>query len=168
MKRYAWFLLVLPLALGLAPKVAELGTGLAYDNLAKLPVMHAGRKKPLDTLAREEVKQIFGRETIKFYNEKQEAVSRWGPVAAMFDWSVRPDFWDDQPFILVEYLPLKRLILGDSIEAALTAIAAKPETSAADRTTAKALLAHKALEPDDLSRFAATAKLSDEDRKAVN
>ena len=35
----------------------------AYKALGLLPVMHAGRKKPLDTLAREEIKQIFGRET---------------------------------------------------------------------------------------------------------
>src|SRR3954449_5425270 len=116
MRRFAWLLIGLPLALAAQapeggadkPKPQELGVGPAYADLAKLPVMHAGRKKPLDTVAREEVKQIFGRETIKFMNDKDDGVATWAPVAALFDWSVRPEFWDDQPFILVDYLPLKR------------------------------------------------------------
>src|SRR3954465_13727156 len=109
MRRFAWLLIGLPLALGAEapargaaekPKPQELGVGPAYAELAKLPVMHAGRKKPLDTVAREEVKQIFGRETIKVFDAEDKVVATWGPVAALFDWSVRPEFWDDQPIIL--------------------------------------------------------------------
>ena len=62
-----------------------------------------------------ELETIFGRETITLPNPVREtnnvfnrkssdktpgAVS-WGPVGAFFDWSVRPEFWDDQPFILL-------------------------------------------------------------------
>ena len=35
-------------------------------------------------------------------------VENWGPVGAFLGWTVRPEFWDDQPFILVDYLPLRR------------------------------------------------------------
>lgn len=173
MKRFGWLLLGLPLAIALetpapgseAPKA--LGTGPAYVDLAKLPVMHEGRKKPLDTLAREEVKQIFGRETIKILGADDKVIATWGPVAALFNWSVRPEFWDDQPIILVEYIPLKRLLLADSIEARLTAIANQPKTTAGDRTTVKNLAARKDLDADALRSFARQATLSDEDRKAV-
>src|SRR5262245_39460592 len=73
MKRSGWLILGLALAFlsGESTRGAEkpqaFGDGPAYESLAKLPVMHTGRKKPLDTLAREEIKQIFGRETIKLY-----------------------------------------------------------------------------------------------------
>jgi ABC-type transport system involved in cytochrome c biogenesis permease subunit len=177
MKRFGWLLLGLPLALATAlgagppaqgaEKPQALGVGPAYASLSKLPVMHAGRKKPLDTLAREEIKQIFGRETIKLKGADDKVVATWGPVAAMLDWSVRPEFWDDQPIILVEYLPLKRLILADAIEGRLKAIADRPETPAADQKQARTLLASKELNASDLSRFAGSAKLSDDDRKAV-
>ena len=80
--------------------------------------MHAGRVKPLDTVAREEVKHVFGRETIKLHDAAGEVVETWGPVGAFLDWMVRPEFWDDQPFILVDYLPLRQLILADSIRPA--------------------------------------------------
>ena len=79
--------------------------------------MHEGRVKPLDTVAREEIKQIYTRETIKLTSEDGKTVTSWAPVAAFFDWSVRPKFWDQQPIIAVEYLPLKRFILADEIKA---------------------------------------------------
>jgi ABC-type transport system involved in cytochrome c biogenesis permease subunit len=134
MKRSSWLILGLALAFlssasarG-AEKPKAFGEGPAYESLAKLPVMHVGRKKPLDTLAREEVKQIFGRETIKLYKRvdgESRAVATWGPVAALFDWSVRPDFWDEQPIILVSYVPLKRMILADAVQAKLGSVAIK-------------------------------------------
>ncbi|MHC5537862.1 cytochrome c biogenesis protein, partial [Singulisphaera rosea] len=133
MKRFGWLLLGLPLAwaVGFPVQAADssegkktVGIGQAYERLGKLPVMHAGRKKPFDTVAREEVKQIFGRETITLHDDANKVVGAWGPIGAAFDWAVRPEFWDDQPFILTEYLPLKRLILADVIKARLDAAAA--------------------------------------------
>src|SRR5208337_4624474 len=95
-------------------KVRALGEGPAYDQVGKLAVMHAGRVKPLDTVAREEVKHVFGRETIKLHDASNTLVETWGPVAAFLDWMVRPEFWDEQPFVLVDYLPLRQAILTDS------------------------------------------------------
>src|SRR4051812_4102129 len=108
MKRIGWATVTLGLGLTVLarpsfagsvddpPPVKVLGVGPAYETLGKLAVMHAGRAKPLDTLAREEVRQIFGRETIKLHNAKNEVIETWGPTAALFDWTVRPSFWDDQ------------------------------------------------------------------------
>src|SRR3954453_6819050 len=139
MRQFRWLILGLAFAPWLGrPSAADaapvkVGVGPAYEQLGKLAVMHSGRIKPLDTMAREEVKQIFGRETIKLHDSKGEVIQTWGPVAAFFDWSVRPDFWDDQPIILVDYLPLKLKLLAGAIGERLGAIAAKETTSPADR-----------------------------------
>lgn len=185
MRRIGWLLVCLPLALadGPATRAAEaskpLGTGPAYETLATLPVMHAGRKKPIDTLAREEIKQIFGRETIKLVaptdevetllgrSKKEVPVTTWGPVAALFDWSARPDYWDDQAFILVEYLPLKRVILDETIRARLEGAAHRPETSATDRAALEKLAGDKELSSSALVKFLASAKLHADDRAAL-
>ena len=123
------------------------GTGPAYELIGKVAVMHEGRVKPLDTVAREEVKQIYGRETIKLHDPREEIekildpesharqrppperpVENWGPVGAFIGWTVSPEFWDDQPFILVEYLPLRRRIVAETLATRLKAIADKSTT----------------------------------------
>ena len=104
----------------------SLGTGPAYELIGKVAVMHEGRVKPLDTVAREEIKQVYHRETIKLRNLNDEVeaildpqsrakkgaagsqVEEWGPVGAFIGWTMSPEYWDDQPFILVDYLPLRR------------------------------------------------------------
>lgn len=63
-------------------KAKVLGEGPAYEQVGRLAVMHTGRVKPLDTVAREEVKHIFGRETIKLHDAAGEVVETWGPVGA--------------------------------------------------------------------------------------
>ena len=125
--------------------------------------MHEGRIKPLDTVAREEVKQIYTRETIKLTSEDGKTVTSWAPVAAFFDWSVRPEFWDDQPIIPVEYLPLKRFILADEIKAALEAIAGKAATSEADRARLKALVARPEIDAAALRSVVREGKLAEAD-----
>ena len=147
MRRFRWLILGLALAPWLGrPSAADaaptkVGVGPAYEQLGKLAVMHSGRIKPLDTMAREEVKQIFGPRRSSSTTPRGRSSQTWGPVAAFFDWSVRPDFWNDQPIILVDYLPLKRLLLSGTIQEKLEAIAAKETTSPADRDAAKALMA---------------------------
>ncbi len=145
MKRFGWLSLCLVLAGATSSSADEkpkaLGVGPAYDALAKLVVLHEGRIKPLDTLAREEVKQIFGRETIKLHDASNhnKVFETWTAPAALYDWSVRPEFWDDQPIILVDYVPLKRLILADEVRVRLSGVAGKSTTSAADRAAIEAL-----------------------------
>lgn len=176
MRRWRWLTLFFAAAIP-APARAEgdapraLGTGPAYETLAGLPVLHEGRVKPFDTLAREEVKQIFGRETIKVLDPARgnKVVETWGPVAAAFDWSVRPDAWDDTPIILVEYVPLKRLVLADALRARLGAVADKATTAAADRDALKKLAADPEISSSALTSFLAKSSLpaDGEDRKAI-
>ena len=146
------------------------GTGRAYQTLGKLPVLHTGRVKPFDTFAREEVKQLFGRETIKVLDASNgnQVVETWGSVAATFDWSVRPEVWDDTPFLLVEYIPLKRLVLADSIRARLGALAEKPGTSVADRDALKKLANDAEISTAKLHGFLDKSALSADDRKTVS
>ena len=178
MRRASWLKLVLALGTiilsgieswGEEQKPRELGTGPAYEKLGKLPVLHEGREKPLDTLAREEIKQIFGRETIKLLDATAEnkAGETWGPVAAIFDWSARPSFWDDQPFILVEYVPLKRLLLSDAIKAQLAALVDKSGTTAADRDALGKMAADRELSATTIKAFLERSSLAAEDRKGL-
>ena len=62
-----------------AEKVETPGTGPAYELVGKVPVMHEGRVKPLDTVAREEVKQVYGRETIKLRDPHEEVAKHPRP-----------------------------------------------------------------------------------------
>ena len=112
-----------------APAKGTVGDTPAYKILGHLPLMHAGRVKPFDTVAREEIKSIYTRESIKLTDEKGETTATWTPVAAFFDISARPKFWDAQPIIAVEYLPLKRMILSGAIRTELEAIASRSATA---------------------------------------
>ena len=157
-------------------KAKVLGVGPAYDQVGKLAVMHAGRVKPLDTVAREEVKQVFSRETIKLlegtYDKenkeiKNEVVETWGPVGAFLDWMVRPEVWDDHPFILVDYLPLRQLILSGATRGRLKEIAAKETTSADDRAQLTKLVDAAETTAGSLTDYLRTSKLPEADQKSV-
>jgi len=147
--------------------VRKLGVGPAYEQIGRVAVMHQGRVKPLDTVAREEVKHVFSRETIKLLDDENRVVETWGPVGAFVDWIVRPDFWDSRPFILVDYLPLKRHILLSSIREQLGVVAAKSTTSADDQARLKALIEDEDVSTVKLADFLKAAKIADEDRKAL-
>ena len=104
-----------------AEEVKSLGSGPSYDKIGKVAVMHEGRMKPLDTVAREEVKQVYSRETIKLPDPREEiakilddpaaarkeasnwVLEKWGPVGAFLGWTVDPGNWEDKAFILVDY-----------------------------------------------------------------
>ena len=139
----------------------ELGTGPAYRALGALAVLHEGRPKPLDTMAREEVKGIYGREVRqRSSTTKARVVETWGPVAAVFDWSSRPEVWDDRPIILVEYVPLKRRILAETIREALDKVpAAELKAESVDRETVTSA---------QLRRLAASKARAADDAKALN
>ncbi len=188
-KRLAGLILVGMAAGSLSARGAEtvkpLGVGSAYDQIGKVAVMHEGRVKPMDTVAREEVKQVYSRETITLRDPREEveklldpesfdkpggtkwSVEKWGPVGAFLGWTVRPEFWDDQPFILVDYLPLRRLIVAGPLEARLKAIADKPGTSADDKVRLQKFAGDRELAATSLMEFVRSSKLPIEDRRSI-
>jgi ABC-type transport system involved in cytochrome c biogenesis permease subunit len=161
------------------------GIGRAYELIGKVAVMHEGRVKPLDTVAREEVKQVYSKETIKLPDPREAVekivnpassqakagaegpVETWGPVAAFIGWSIDPGFWDDQAFILVDSLPLRRQILGATITAQLKAIADKSTTPRDEQAGLKALAGDKEITSARLAAYVQGAKLPIEDRRTI-
>jgi ABC-type transport system involved in cytochrome c biogenesis permease subunit len=149
-------------------QVTVLGVGPAYDQVGKLAVMHVGRVKPLDTVAREEVKQVYSRETIKLHDTSNKVVETWEPVGAFLDWMVRPEYWDDRPFILVDYLPLRRLLLTDSARSLLKGIAGKDSTASEDRAQLTRLADLPELKAEEISTYLRSSKLEGADRTEVS
>lgn len=107
----------------------KVGSGRAYAILGGLPVKHRDRIKPLQSLAVAEVGRIHGSPSIQLLDPGGHAAKSWEPVAAFLDWSARPEFWDDQDFILVEDRGLRSLLVDASIRAELRSMAgpAAPE-----------------------------------------
>jgi ABC-type transport system involved in cytochrome c biogenesis permease subunit len=149
------------------PKKVEVGTSDAYKRLGGLPLMHEGRIKPLDTVAREEIKQIYTRESIELTSEDGKTITSWAPVAAFLDWTVRPKYWDQQPIISVEYLPLKQLILADEVRTALESVAGKAGTSEADRARIKAVVAQADIDAASIRSIVRDGKLAEADAIAL-
>jgi ABC-type transport system involved in cytochrome c biogenesis permease subunit len=169
----------------LGAEVSSPGAGPAYELIGKVPVMHEGRVKPLDTVAREEVKQVYGRETIKLGDPNEEiekilepdgharkaasgkSVAKWGPVGAFVGWTLNPEFWDDQPFIMVEYLPLRRRIVADTLAKRLKAIALKSTTPDDEKPTLLKLAAEAEVTTAVLTSYLRESKLPTEDKKTI-
>lgn len=145
----------------------KLGVGPAYEQLGKIPVMHQGRVKPLDTVAREEIKQIFGRETIKLLGDYNQVVETWSAIGAFADWMARPEYWNAQPFILIDYQPLKRQILRDSVQTQLRAIAAKEGTSDEDREALETIAKSDEIDAPAINDYLKTSGLDEDDKAAL-
>lgn len=128
--------------------------------LGNIAVMEAGRVKPLDTVARHEVKQIFGRETIKLTGTDGKEI-KWGPVAAFIDWQMptRDEFWDNQAFILAEFVPLKEQILAEPIKSAIKAAIEDSATDAIAKIALETLAKEAVITHDQLKTLLETAKL---------
>ncbi len=150
-----------------AESPGKTGSGPGYDTIARLPVMNQGRVKPLDTLARVEVKTIHGRESITLTNPDGTELGKWGPVAAYFGWMAAPEFWDEQPFILVEFLALKNKLHAPAVKARLTAIADEPSTPAPTREKARELAGRDDVSADDLGKLVSLPGLTERDAKGL-
>ncbi|MBN1592943.1 MAG: cytochrome c biogenesis protein CcsA [Candidatus Coatesbacteria bacterium] len=64
----------------------------ATSSLATLSVQNKGRIKPLDSLAREKIQDIFGERTFDGLN----------PTLVLLSWALRPDDWSPKPIIKLE------------------------------------------------------------------
>jgi cytochrome c-type biogenesis protein CcsB len=98
---------------------AEFAAKLNLDPLRALAVFHNGRTKVLDTLARETVSTITGRDryldflpatTAKDGTEEHPRV-RFDPMFTLMDLMIDPGFYLGRPLIGIGYLPLREKIL---------------------------------------------------------
>jgi cytochrome c-type biogenesis protein CcsB len=105
---WAAILAILPMvAFAQAPAPATATAALdaaAVRDLQLLPVQHAGRIKPLDTLAREMVQFVTGKRRYR----GQE------PIVTYLSWVFESEKWADEAMIRVEYLPLREKVGLDS------------------------------------------------------
>lgn len=172
---YAWPVLCLSVAVLLAadsppkaekPKV-EGPDPAAYAPLGRIVVLHSGRRKPLDTVARQEVKIITGRQEFEPTGPDGEPLGKWQPMPAFWSWASAPDVWDDRHFLLVEYLPLKEHLLAGRVQAALRTIAENPKADASLKALLEPMLKADRLTADDLLKVARHTSLSDEDQNIV-
>ncbi len=69
---------------------------ISMKELREIALLEGGRKKPLDTFARETVRTITGREY--FHG--------WDPVELLFSWLTRTPEWELLPIVSLEYRPL--------------------------------------------------------------
>jgi cytochrome c-type biogenesis protein CcsB len=90
----SWFLLAGTLAPSFGAEAFD------FSTLQVLPIQNGGRVKPLDSFARESVRQITGRES---YQGRSS-------MDLLLDWIAKPEDWNDQDFILVENLQLKSML----------------------------------------------------------
>lgn len=100
---------------------------LDWDGWQRLPVLHRGRIKPLDTFARAMVQTICGRESPVLAppetdSEVHQAESRrlfpdgrprkFSAAELIFSWMVEPERWEHVPFLAASQEELRRDLLG--------------------------------------------------------
>ena len=151
--RRPWLLLIgMILA---APSIAAAADD-AYGILGEMAVQHEGRVKPIDTFAHQMVKQVYTREVINLKDAKGKTIATWQSLPAYIDWQARPDFWNAQEILAVEYPPLRQKLLAGPAREALKALADSGKLSAEDKARvakAAAVVRARGLMPDHSIRF---------------
>ncbi|HZW09392.1 MAG TPA: cytochrome c biogenesis protein CcsA [Phycisphaerales bacterium] len=96
-------------------QLRDFASGLELDPLRDLAVFNAGRVKILDTLARETVGAICGRDSYVDFvatgEEEPEKVA-FDPLFTLIDLAVNPGSYVGRPFVHVNFLPLREEYLG--------------------------------------------------------
>ncbi len=98
--------LVLGLALLIAPLVQVQSDGV--ESLRTLAVQMDGRKKPLDTVAKETVAQIHGSDHYRAVDGSE--MDYWATYLSLWQ---NTRNWNEEPFVLVNYRPLKEAAVLD-------------------------------------------------------
>ncbi|MBZ0170828.1 MAG: hypothetical protein K8E66_00460, partial [Phycisphaerales bacterium] len=85
--------------------------------LRDLAVLHNGRVKILDTLARETVSTLAGRSTFQdFIHHGETDIEKVNhdPLFTLLDMMIDPAFYASEPLIHIEYLPLREAYLASA------------------------------------------------------
>ncbi len=91
----------------------EFASKLELGALRELAVNHNGRVKPIDTLARDTIRAIAGRnDYVDFVQRDGEMKKvRYDPVFTLLDLVIDPAYYVDRPLIFVNYLPLRGALI---------------------------------------------------------
>src|SRR5687768_10839632 len=102
--------LLILLCVVLAPGAAASG-GVAVHALRDLPVLESGRVKPPDTLARDTVRFVTGKETfgrvVEEADGSQKVTDRREPLAVLLGWSGGGLDREAEPVLYVPFLELR-------------------------------------------------------------
>lgn len=96
----------------------EFASQVDLSPLRDLAVLHSGRVKILDTLARETVREITGRRAYQDVIEDaagSTAKVSFDPLFTLLDLIIDPAFYVDRPLFHVEYLPLRQAFLDAAL-----------------------------------------------------
>ena len=94
---------------------AEFAEAVDLSPLRDLAVLHNGRVKIVDTLAREMVSGLTGRsDFVDFIKHSENHIEKIGydPVFTMLDMMIDPAFYVREPVVHIEYLPLREAYLA--------------------------------------------------------
>jgi ABC-type transport system involved in cytochrome c biogenesis permease subunit len=90
---------------GLEPRLSP-----ALAEWRAIPVLEDGRLMPLDTFARRQVETITNSQTPRLPTGAGGRVVKWAPDELLLDWLVRPEAWEDVPFLHAEHEELRALL----------------------------------------------------------
>ena len=107
----SWFALAGAFVTPAAPALAapEPGLSPALSAWRSIPVLEDGRIMPLDTFARRQVEAICHVQEPKLAAAGGTPV-RWRADELLLDWLVRPQAWEDVPFLIAEHEELRQLL----------------------------------------------------------
>ena len=99
---------------GVLSQKLEFAEQLDLSPLRDLGVLHGGRVKIVDTLARETVSALTGRDRFETYLADEDGKLHersFDPLFTMLDASIDPAWYAHEPLLHIEYLPLRRKII---------------------------------------------------------
>jgi ABC-type transport system involved in cytochrome c biogenesis permease subunit len=87
------------------------------DRLRPTAVLDRGRVKPIDSLARETIRSVTGKERFGEVRpagadggDKQKIGPRLDPLAMLLAWQRRPDEWEQRPLLYVPHIELRKRV----------------------------------------------------------
>ncbi len=87
--------------------------------LRDLAVFHNGRVKIMDTLAQEVVQGVAGRKNYLDFipaDDNRDRTLAYDPLFTLLDLMIDPAYYRDKPIAHIEYLPLRRALLDETVE----------------------------------------------------
>jgi ABC-type transport system involved in cytochrome c biogenesis permease subunit len=109
---HTWLASIFALVLSFASDAAAVAA-VDLAPIRSLPVLDRGRVKPLDTLARETVRLITGKESfgvVKADDDGQHVSERLDPLVLLLAWQREPELWDDRPLLYVPNIELRKRV----------------------------------------------------------